>query len=357
MKIKRKNKKVVMAMSGGIDSSVGAALLKKEGFDVRGIFMELWQDPSKFSKKRAEKAAKLLEIPFQVLDLKKEFKRKVIGYFLKEYKSGRTPNPCVVCNKEIKFSFLLKKARELGADFIATGHYAVKQEKKRNKKEKTEYKLLKGRDKEKDQSYFLWQLNQKTLKKVLFPLGTLKKKKVKNLAKKFGLPVKNIGESQEICFVKTSINDFLKQYIGARPGNIVDEKGNLIGKHRGLHFYTIGQRKGLGISGGPWYVLSKDLKKNILIVTKNEENLKKKKLIVENVNWISGRAPKLPLKIKTKIRYKSPLREAEMKKKKGEKFFKVVFSKKQKSITPGQSIVFYKDEEVLGGGIIRKTED
>jgi len=333
--------KVLVAMSGGVDSSVAAALLKKQGFEVKGIFMKLFDSQAfKNSEKRARKISKILNIPFLVFDLRKEFKKRIIGYFLREYKRGRTPNPCVVCNKEIKFGLLLGKSLSFKSDFIATGHYVRK---KGNA-------LLRGKDKEKDQSYFLWKLNQKQVKRILFPLGDYIKKQTKDLAKKFRLPVLNIPESQEICFIEKGINDFLKKYLKPKPGEIINEKGDVIGGHQGLCFYTIGQRKGIGLSGGPYYVVDKDLKKNVLIVSKNKKELGREDLIAEEVNWVSGKKPKFPLKIKVKTR--SRQKAVPVIVKPFGKKIKVIFNKPQRAVTPGQSVVFYKGEELLGGGII-----
>ena len=349
-----KSKKVVVAMSGGIDSSVAAVLLKKQGFDVVGVFMKFWSEPAKNgicaknrcctpeSEKRARLVAREIGIPFYVFNLEKEFKMKVVDYFLKQQKLGFTPNPCVVCNKEIKLGLLLKKALAFNADYVATGHYA---------RITGGHKLLKGRDKNKDQSYVLWKLNQKTLSHLLFPVGGYTKDEVRKLAKKFNLPVLNIPESQEICFIQTTVNNFLSRYLKQRQGEIIDIKGNTLGEHNGLHFYTIGQRKGLNLPDGPFYVLDKDIRKNILIVTKDERGLYKKELIAKDINWISGKEPKLPLKIKAKIRYRHEPAPAVIKKV-GRSKYKVIFSKPQRAITPGQSVVFYNSQEVLGGGII-----
>ncbi len=355
-------------MSGGIDSSVAAALLKKEGFCVIGVFMKFWAEQDNDglvrvqnrcctpeSEKRARAVADKLGIPFYVFNFKKEFKKKVVDYFLKNYKLGLTPNPCVVCNKEIKFKLLWKKITALEADYIATGHYARIQ-KTKNKKQRTECKLLKGIDKEKDQSYFLWQLDQRILKKILFPVGNYTKTKVRKLAKRFKLPVLDISESQEICFVQTTINDFLEKHLKTKPGGIINDKGKIIGNHSGLHFYTIGQRKGIKLPGGPYYVLDKDTKKNILIVTKNEKDLYKKELFAKNINWISD--VRFPLKVMAKIRYRHKPGSAIISRQKNDEI-KVVFSKSQRAITPGQSVVFYLPrrqagnvQELLGGGII-----
>jgi len=350
-------KKIVVAMSGGVDSSVAAALLKRNGFELTGVFMKL-ADLPKFgeSEKRAKKIAKILKIPFLVLDLRKEFKKRIVDYFLKEYKKGITPNPCVVCNKEIKFGLLLKKALALDADFIATGHYALKHEVKSQKSKVKSYKLLRAKDKEKDQSYFLWMLNQKQLKRVLFPIGDYTREEVKKLAKKLKLPVLGAKKSVEICFIKTIINDFLSKYLKEKPGPVVEQVhygvNKIIGRHLGLWFYTIGQRKGIGLPGGPYYVLDKNLKKNLLIVTKNERNLYKKELIAKNVNWISGKVPEFPLNLKAKIRYRHQSALAVITKTLNPKTYTLKFEKSQRAITPGQSVVFYRGEELLGGGII-----
>ncbi|MBC7074364.1 tRNA 2-thiouridine(34) synthase MnmA, partial [Candidatus Parcubacteria bacterium] len=272
--------KVICAMSGGIDSSAAAALLKRAGFDVIGVFMKFWSEPSKDSlvgasnrccspeaELRARKVAKILKIPFYVFDFSKEFKKKVVDYFLKSLKMGETPNPCVICNKEIKFGILLKKALNLGLDYVATGHYA------RVKKVKNEFHLFS--------------------------------------AQKFNLPVLDAKKSVEICFVRNTLNDFLKKYLKEKPGKIVDQDGKILGEHRGLWFYTIGQRKGLFLPKGPWWVLKKDLRKNLLIVTKKKEDLLKKDLICHKVNWI-GKISKFPLEVLAKIRYQSDLAKAKV---------------------------------------------
>ena len=316
------NKKVAVAISGGVDSSVAAALVKESGAETVGVFMRIYPDSLRGSEKRARKIAQVLNIPF------------------KEYKRGRTPNPCVLCNKEIKFGLLLEQVKKMKVDFLATGHYARVQAQK----------LLKVKDKEKDQTYFLWQLNEEKLKHILFPVGGYTKKQVKDLAKEFRLPVLDIPESQEVCFIKNTCNDFLLKHLKKNLGDIIDTKGKVIGKHNGLWFYTIGQRKGINISGKkPLYVLKKDIKKNILIVTENKKDLESKELMVKDMNWISGKVPKLPLKVMAKVRYRTCLSCAKIIK---DAKYKVVFDKPQRAITSGQSIVFYKGKELLGGGII-----
>lgn len=352
-------KKVLIAMSGGVDSSVAAALLKERGFEVIGVFMKFWQSIggkenrhcSSESEKRARSVAGKLGVPFYVFDFEKEFKKKVVEYFLKEQKAGLTPNPCVVCNKEIKFGLLFEKLKQMKADYIATGHYAricreVQSSKLKIKKYK--YKLLKGKDRQKDQSYFLWRLNQKILKKTLFPVGGQTKEETRRLAKKFKLPVLDIPESMEICFVQNTTADFLRKHIESKPGKIIDNKGNNVGSHQGIWFYTIGQRRGIGLAGGPFYVLKKDFKKNIIVVTKNKRDLEQKKLRFERTNWILGKKPKVSSDLTAKIRYGVKSMKCVLKDKNV-----VIFDKSQKAITPGQSIVFYQKNELLGGGIIK----
>ncbi len=355
----KQSKKVIVAMSGGVDSSVAAALLQRAGFDLVGVFMKFWKAPSDSglgwnrccsveAASRARRVCQKLGIPFYVLNLEKEFKQAVVDYFLREYKAGRTPNPCVVCNKEIKFRFLLKKAMELKADFVATGHYVCCKG----------AKLLQAKDKTKDQSYFLWKLTQRDLSKLLFPVGDYTKKEVRALAKKIGLPTAETKESQEVCFIQNTTFDFLQKYLKQKPGSIVTKQGEVIGKHQGLWFCTIGQRKGIGLSGGPFYVVAKDLKKNQLIVSKDKKDLEQKELVVKKVNWLAGKAPEgakkgKGLKVKAQIRYNSSLAPATMFRCRTSKHWKVVFDKPQIAVATGQSVVFYKGQQVLGGGVIR----
>jgi tRNA-specific 2-thiouridylase len=351
----RKNaQKVAVAMSGGVDSSVAAALLKKEGFDVVGVFMKFWTPfqggvkgkwnrcCSPESEARARKVAKILGIPFYVFNFEKEFKKRIVDCFLKENKEGLTPNPCVVCNKEIKFGLFLKRALKLGAGFIATGHYArVKNG-----------RLLAARDKNKDQSYFLWRLSRRQLEKIIFPVGKYTRQEVEKTAERLKLPFAGVSKSQEICFVPKTVEDFLRHYLKLKPGRIADTGGNVLAEHEGLCLYTIGQRKGIGLSGGPYYVLAKDFKRNILVVTRDEEDLLKKELIVKNVHWISGKGPVLPLKVNAKIRYRQRSALATIVGESKPGHCKLLFSRPQRAVTPGQSVVFYRGQEVLGGGII-----
>lgn len=379
MKIKRK--KVIVAMSGGVDSSVAAALLKKQGYDVIGVFMRFWaesgdgwrgssrqvniqKDANKYAGinkccsfeaySDARQVANKIGIPLYTLNLKVPFKKWVVNYFLKEYHAGRTPNPCVECNRFIKFGELLKRARAMGADYIATGHYARLREIKNQKSKIKNYLLLKGVDKEKDQSYFLYTLTQDKLKHILFPIGEYTKSQVRQMAKKWGLPVYAKSESQEVCFVGTRLQDFLKRWLEIKSGKIVElETGKVLGRHGGLPFYTIGQRKGLGLSGGPWYVVRIDTKRNALYVSRDEKKLLSKELTAEKVNWISGKPPKLPFRATARIRYKHKETLCTLKRGRYKNVYKVIFDKSQRAVTPGQSVVFYRGEEVLGGGIIK----
>ena len=324
-------KKVILAISGGVDSGMSASILKDQGFEVIGVFMRL--NNSREQLEKAKKIAKRINIDFKVIDLRKEFKKTIINYFLEELKKGNTPNPCVACNELIKFGLLIHKVKKFKPDFIATGHYA----KIKNNR------IFKPKDIKKDQTYFLWRI--KDLSKIMFPLGDFFKKDLIKKAKTKKLPIFPYKESQEICFISKNIDDFLKKNLKTKKGKIIDESGNILGVHNGLWFYTIGQRKGIGLSGGPYYVIRKEFKNNYLIVSKKEELLLQKRVKLKNINWINKQ--KLPTKIKAKIRYGQKESEAVL--------FKnniLEFKKPQKAITPGQSAVFYKGKELIGGGII-----
>ena len=335
-------------MSGGVDSSVVAALLKNRGYNVIGVFMRMHKDSS---SKDAKIVAQKLKIPFYVLDVQKEFKKKVVDYFINEYKKGNTPNPCVMCNKYIKFKFLIDRAIELGADYVATGHYARLGREIRNSKSEIR-KLFIASDKLKDQSYFLWQLNQKQLGKILFPLGDYTKEQVRGLAKKFKLPIHSKPESQDVCFAVP------RRSFQAKVGNIVTIDGKIVGKHNGIEFYTIGQRKGLeiggigparhgkpGVAGGPFYVVKKDFKRNALIVSRNEKDLMQKELTVKDLNFLTGKP--YNGKCKIKIRSTGKVADATI------KGNKVIFKQSQRAIASGQSAVIYLKDELIGGGIIK----
>lgn len=350
MKLKNKQKacpeprrRVLVAMSGGVDSSVVAALLKKQGFDVSGVFMRL-NNFSKKSEQDAKKVAKKLNIPFYIWDFQKEFKNKVVDYFINEYQCGHTPNPCVECNKFIKFGILLEKVKKMGFDYLATGHYA------RIKQIKDNFQLLKSKDEQKDQSYFLWQLNQKQLAHVLFPIGDYKKEEIRKMAQKMKLPIFDKRDSQEVCFIKNvNTYKFLFSLIRTNKGIIKTVDGERIGEHEGLAYYTIGQRKGIKISGSnAFYVVAKDYKKNILIVSENEKDLLKKEIIVDRVKWVSD-----PFIGKCQVKIRSTAKPVIAKISKiQEKRYKIVFKTSQRAIASGQSAVFYSNDKLLGGGII-----
>ncbi len=333
-------------MSGGVDSSVAAVLLKRAGFDLIGVFMKLWNENSRYcsleASKRARLTAEKLKIPFYVLNCQKQFKEEVVSYFLEELRQGKTPNPCVFCNKEIKFKLLLKKMEELKADFVATGHYAKIEPRVKGQ----EPRIKRAKDEKKDQSYFLWKLKQEELSKIIFPLGNLTKVEVRKIAKKMGLPAANAVESQEICFIEKDINAFLKKELKSKIGEIVGLKGQVLGKHQGLWFYTIGQRRGLPLQQGPWFAVKKDFKKNLLIVSKNEKDLLQKEIYFKEVNWLNN-SLSFPFKAKAKIRSTAQMAECSVFKN------KAVFLKPQKAVTMGQSIVFYNKNELLGGGVIK----
>lgn len=354
----RKKKRVVVAMSGGVDSSVAAALLKDEGYDVIGITMQIWpkskrKDTSCCSLQAIEDARRVanrLGIPHYVVNLRKIFHEKVIDNFIQEYKKGKTPNPCIRCNKFVKFDALLHKTRELDADFISTGHYAMVEYDKKIKM----WLLKRGVDVTKDQSYVLYPLLQGQLKHILLPLGNFTKSEVREIARKKGLLVADKKDSQEICFVPNDdYHRFLKTQIDTyiKPGLILDIQEKVIGEHKGLAFYTIGQRRGLGISAGrPLYVVDIDTKNNTIIVGP-DEILYKDELIVEKVNFISIKKLSKSIRANVKIRYKHEASPAVIFSL-GNRKVKVKFAHPQRAITPGQSAVFYDGDVVIGGGII-----
>ena len=335
---------MLVAMSGGVDSSVAALLLKNKGYDVQGIFLDFFNGKKAISE--VKKVSAKIRIPLKIIDASGNLKKIVVKYFLEELKKGDTPNPCVVCNKEIKFKILFEKMLELKADSVATGHYArIMEHKTHNIKHNLG--LFEAKDKTRDQSYFLYKLNQKELSKIIFPLGEYAKAEVRKIAKKFNLPVYNKEESQDICFTpEKGYETFLKKSLRFKQGKIIDSKSDILSKHKGLPFYTIGQRKGIKIGGaGPYYVIRKNFKQNTLIVG-SEKELFSKKMKLKNINWIVDK-PKLPFKTFIRTRYRSIPVYATINKD------GVEFEKPQRAITPGQSAVFYsKKGELLGGGII-----
>lgn len=352
--------KIVVGMSGGVDSTVAAILLKQQGYDVNGVFMKTWDEknfpdcktksacygPEEREIEEIEKISKILEIPVYFVDARKEFKKRVLDYFKKEYLSGRTPNPCVLCNRFIKFQFLVDEIQKQGVnfDFFATGHYArVEYDKNHNR-----YILKKGIDANKDQSYFLFLLTQKQLSQIKFPLGNYTKNEVKNIAKKHGLKIVEKKESQD--FIPG--DRFFIFDNGIEPGEIVDKNGHILGRHKGIIYYTIGQRRGLGIScAKPLYVIEIQTEKNRIVVGEEKE-LYRDALIAEDVNWIGIEKIESPIEARTKIRYRHQEAESTIFPLRNNRA-RVVFKKPQRAITPGQVAVFYKDDILLGGGFIR----
>jgi tRNA-uridine 2-sulfurtransferase len=362
--MKKKIQKIAVAISGGVDSSVAAWLLKNQGYDIFGIFMDFGfgQKEEKFA---AFSVAKHLGIKMVTVDLKNKFEKEIIGYFTKSYQQGITPNPCIKCNKFIKFGELLKNAMTLGADYLATGHYARIQETRNllsrqvGKKQETKFKLMKASDKNKDQSYFLYTLDQRKLARIKFPLGNFMKEKVKRIAEKEGLPVLE-KESQDVCFLTKNgniiaHNEFLKKRLKLKSGPIISSTGINLGTHQGLPLYTIGQRRGIEIGGiGPFYVSRLDYKKNILhVVDKyDDKSLYGKKLIMLDSNWTLGYEPDMPLDCYGVLRYRHSQVKCKLIPLQNKKY-QVEFKVPQRAITPGQSIVLYRGNQMLGGGIIK----
>jgi len=386
-------KRVVVGLSGGVDSSVAAYLLKEQGYDVIGLFMKNWHDESVTisdecpwidDSNDALQVAEMLGIPFQVIDFSKEYKERIVDYMFREYEKGRTPNPDVLCNREVKFDIFLDKALELGADFVATGHYCQKDEIE-IKGEKI-YRLISGADNNKDQSYFLCQLNQQQLSKALFPIGNLQKPEVREIAKKIGLNTAEKKDSQGLCFIgKVKLPVFLQQQLKPKEGQILEiekdhdtfvypddelstlvkpfllepQMGKVVGKHQGAHYFTVGQRKGLQVGGTPeaLFVIGVNTNKNIVYTGQGTEHkgLYRKGLFVKNdeIHWIR---PDLEMIIGEKrtyqgrIRYRQELTELTLFKKEEGLF--IIFTEMQRGITPGQFVAWYDNGELLGSGVI-----
>jgi len=344
--------KTLVAMSGGVDSSVAAALLKDSGHEVTGITM-LVGTCGTDTAEDARRVAAFIGIRHRVADVREMFAREVIDNFYQEYVNGRTPNPCIRCNRYIKFNVLLEEARQIGADFIATGHYA-----RLDRESQPGWCLLKkGRDNKKDQSYFLYRLTREQLCSSLFPVGGCTKEQVKEMARQMGLPAAHRPESQEICFVPG--NDyaaFIRAHApqAAVPGKIVDRDGIVIGQHRGIHSYTIGQRRGLGIAAEePFYVIAIDAERNTLVAGRKDE-IYSNALEASGVHWTSGEAPAQKIAVKAKIRHRHPETDAAVETLSGG-LARVFFDKPQMAVTPGQAVVFYDGDVVLGGGTIEKA--
>ena len=350
--------KVVVAMSGGVDSSVAAALLKEQGYDVIGMMLRLWSEPGKEDSNRcctpdsmaqARRVAAKLDIPFYVIDAKEVFRETVVQYFLEGYARGETPNPCLICNRQIRWTFLLEHALALGADFMATGHYV-----RIRKDERGKNVLLRAIDRSKDQSYVLHVLNQDKLKHALFPVGDYPKPEIRAIAEKYGLPTASRKDSQDLCFLAgDDYRNFLRRNAAEmlNPGEILTREGRAVGTHTGLANYTIGQRKGLGIASPlPLYVLGKDPVTNTLIVGAQEE-LGSRDLTARDVNWLSGEMPEGPFRAEVKIRYTAKEAGALVTPMNGNQT-RVQFDAPQRDITAGQAAVFFDGELMLGGGII-----
>ncbi len=347
-------------MSGGVDSSVVVALLKKRGYEVHGFFMRFWKDNLiegiDQALADAQEVAKILEIPLHVIDAREIFQQKVVDYFLQEYKNGRTPNPCIFCNENIKFKILFEEMIKIKADMMATGHYAQIKRGFFNRKLKAHYNLLEAKDKNKDQSYFLYRLKQKQLARIIFPLGKYKKTKVRKIAKRMGLPVFQKAESQDVCFLaNSSVETFLQKNLKMQRGAIINQQNKVIGTHQGLPLYTLGQRKGINIGGtGPYYVKAKDYLKNRLVVTNNKKELllQSGTIILEAINWIVILTD-LPKKLLVRTRYRNPLVHATIIKRR-DGLYELKLMEVQKIVAPGQSVVFYnRSKQVIGGGIIK----
>lgn len=352
-------KKVVVGMSGGVDSSVAAYLLKEQGYDVIGITMQVWQEDNDFSEREggccslsavedARRVAQKLDIPFYVFNFRKSFKEKVIDYFVQEYIDGKTPNPCIACNKYLKFDELLMKARGIGAEYVATGHYAKIEEKGGR------HLLIRADDDKKDQTYALYNFTQDQLSHTLMPCGDYTKDKIREIAKEIGLAVHNKKDSEEICFIHD--NDHGRYIKEARPkevkpGNFVDEKGNIVGKHKGIVYYTIGQRKGLGLAlGKPVFVIDINPRTNEVVIGA-EDKIFKTDLIAKDTNFIPFEKLEGEMEVQAKVRYAAKPAKAKIYPLKDGKV-KVSFEDKQRAITKGQSVVFYDGNVVVGGGVI-----
>ncbi|GIP39248.1 tRNA-specific 2-thiouridylase MnmA [Paenibacillus sp. J31TS4] len=354
--------RVVLGMSGGVDSSVAALLLKEQGYEVIGIFMKNWDDTDEFGHCTAEEDAEdvrrvcaQIGIPCYTVNFEKQYFDKVFAYFLDEYRKGRTPNPDVMCNREIKFGEFLQKALELGADYIATGHYA------QVKEENGKYLLLRGNDANKDQTYFLNALNQYQLSKAMFPIGHMPKSRVRELAQAAGLATAKKKDSTGVCFIgERNFKEFLSQYLPAQPGDMRTLDGELKGRHDGLMYYTLGQRQGLGIGGSgtgePWFVADKDLSTNTLYVVQGDSDprLYSTALVASDVSWISGESPQGDLRCTAKFRYRQPDQGVTVLMQEDGTCL-VTFDQLQKAITPGQSVVFYDGDVCIGGAVIDRV--
>lgn len=351
--VSTRDKKVFVGLSGGVDSAVSAALLKEQGYDVTGVFIKAWQPEWmecswREERRDAMKVAIALEIPFLFIDAEKEYKQGVVDKMLSEYKIGRTPNPDVLCNREIKFGIFWEETKKRGADFIATGHYV----------QNINGELREGKDKEKDQSYFLWTLTQEDLAHSLFPVGHLEKSEVRELAKNFSLPVVDKKDSQGICFLgDVEMEEFLSHYITTKPGKVFNVDGEVIGRHEGLNYYTIGERRGFEVTkkspeSGPFYIIAKDIETNSLVVSDKESEIVEfspTKIQLKSINWINEPSSE---EICARVRYRGGKLSCKLILS-GKKLV-VEFTEPVRGLSLGQSIVFYSGENCLGGAIMDK---
>jgi tRNA-specific 2-thiouridylase len=357
---------VYLGLSGGVDSAVAAVLLMEQGYEVKPVFLKIWSDedektgqcPWVEDRRDAMAVAAKLHLPLETVDFEKQYKDQVFSYFVKEYKAGRTPNPDILCNEIIKFGAFLNWALEQGADYIATGHH-VRRNPESGNDQQTE--LLRGVDLEKDQSYFLASLNQKQLQHSLFPIGVMTKDEVRQKAADLGLDeVAQKRSTRGICFIgKVDLKEFLSGYTISEPGEILDEEGKVIGTHEGVSYYTIGQRKKLDIPAvstetKPYFVIAKNAEKNQLICSNREEALLEESIFCEDLHWVSGKELQLPLKCQAKIRYGQEVQECEVKMSKAEPgMIEVKFDQPQRAVAPGQFVVFYDNDRLLGNAVIR----
>ncbi len=354
--------RIVVGISGGVDSSVAALLLKRAGHEVIGVFMNNWEEKDEDGVCTSERdwadaraVCEMLEIPYYSVNFARQYRERVFEHFLAEYRRGRTPNPDVLCNREIKFSVFLDFAEQLGAEKLATGHFA-----NIDRAESGEYRLLRAADENKDQTYFLYMLGQRALSKALFPVGGLTKAEVRQIAREAGLPTSDKKDSTGVCFIgERNFKRFLAGYLPARPGDMVTEEGRVVGRHDGLMYYTLGQRRGLGIGGGGngqrWFVVQKDLENNRLVVRQGEDSplLYTCEAVGSEVTWLAERPPVSdgePLACQVRLRHRQPLQDCSLTLQGGRALMR--FPVAQRAVTPGQSAVFYQGRVCLGGAIV-----
>jgi tRNA-specific 2-thiouridylase len=351
-------KTVVVGMSGGVDSSVSALLLKQQGYRVIGLFMKNWEEtdehgvcPSAYDYEDVRRVCEQIGIPYYGVNFVEEYRTRVFSQFVEDFKKGLTPNPDILCNREIKFRVFLDKALELGADYLATGHYC------QNSIIESEHCLIKGLDCQKDQTYFLYTLNRNILQKVLFPIGGLEKSEVRQIARLHNVATADKKDSTGICFIgERHFRTFLSQYVAIQPGNFETLTGKIVGKHQGAAYYTLGQRKGLGIggSGDAWFVVGEDMNRQAVIVAQGADHpaLYCDELTAFQLSWVSDHPPSLPYSCQSKIRYRQFDKPCIIERIEGDRAF-VTFAEPQRAVTPGQSIVFYDGPICLGGGVIQ----